>query len=387
MSLFEWVDFQFPTRIFVQRNSTHNMGTLIKEMGERPFVFSIQEEIRSEDEYQIILTGLRKHTSGCIVFDEFQTLPNYDQIDSAAYFLRRSGADIIVAIGGRHTFQVARSLAFLAQNEVYARELKSKKFPTKKNPMPVVSIPTGLTVGEESSPDMFGYDYESQDFFYHRDYRLFPQAILVDPSLVATGNRNELVRQALAVIAASIESILTKKSNEITGSQSLKAIDFVVRSINTLMTDQTNQGARQNLALASVICGMSLSSTSAGLSYAIAEAAHLVTGVDFHSALNILLPHVMEYNLTSSASKYVQIARALEQNIQDISIIEAAIKAVEGVRMLYLDLNVQQRFSDFEIQKSALADVASFADKHPLIKNTPREMDKNEIETILITAY
>jgi alcohol dehydrogenase len=363
------------------------MGTLIKDMGERPFVFSLQEEIRTEDEYQIVLTGLRKHSAGCIIYDEFHSLPGYDQMDSASYFLRRSGADLVVAIGGRHTFQVARSLAILSRNEVYASELKAKKFPLRKPPMSVVCIPTGLTIGEESSPDMFGFDSESGDFFYHRDHRLFPEAILVDPAVVASPARTELVRQAMAIIAASVESILSRKSNEITGSLSLKAIELVVRSINTLMTDQANQGARYNLSVASIVCGMAQSSTGLGLSYSIAQAVHLVAGMDFYSALNILLPHVMEYNLTSSASKYVQIARALDQDIHDISIIEAAIKAVEGVRKLYLDLNVPQRLSDFEIPKSSLGDIASLAAEYPLIRNTPRDMERNEVETILITAY
>ena len=392
MQSFEWVDFQFPTRTFVQRNSTHNMGSHIRSMGERPFVFNIRDEVRSEDEYQIILTGLKKQLAGCIVYDEFHSLPDYDQMDSAAYFLRRSGADMIVAVGGRQTFQVARSLAMLCKNEVYAGELKEKQFPFKKPPLPIICIPTGLTVGEESAPDMFGYNATgapgmSAEFFYHRDHRLFPEAIFVDPNLVANSSRNELVRQGMAVIAASVESILSRKSNEITGALSLKAIELVVRSINTLMIEQTNQGARYNLAVSSVVCGMACSTTSLGLCYSIATAVNLVTGIDFYSTMNILLPHIMEYNLTTSAAKYVQIAKALEQDIHDISIIEAAIKAVEGVRKLYLDLNVTQRLSDFEIAKTTLGEIAAVAIEHPLVQNTPREMDQNEVETILITAY
>jgi len=104
-------------------------------------------------------------------------------------------------------------------------------------------------------------------------------------------------------------------------------------------------------------------------------------------AMSILLPHVMEYNLTTSAGKYVQIARALEEDISDITVIEAAIKAVEGVRKIYLELKIPQRLSDFEIKKSDLPAIAEMAYKIPLTKNTPREMDRNEIETILIAAY
>jgi alcohol dehydrogenase class IV len=97
--------------------------------------------------------------------------------------------------------------------------------------------------------------------------------------------------------------------------------------------------------------------------------------MDFMMAMAILLPHVMEYNLTTSAGKYVQIARALEEDIHDITVIEAAIKAVEGVRKLYLDLKVPQRLSDFEVDKALLPEIAGMASAFPLI------------ETILIAAY
>ena len=104
-------------------------------------------------------------------------------------------------------------------------------------------------------------------------------------------------------------------------------------------------------------------------------------------AIAILLPHIMEYNLTTSAGTYVQIAKALEEDITDITVIEAAIKAVEGVRKVYLELKVPQRLSEFEISKSKLPEIAEQAYNMPLTRNTPRDMDKNEIETILIAAY
>ncbi|MBI3396778.1 MAG: iron-containing alcohol dehydrogenase, partial [Spirochaetia bacterium] len=124
-----------------------------------------------------------------------------------------------------------------------------------------------------------------------------------------------------------------------------------------------------------------------GLCYSLALAASLDTSLDFYTAMNILLPHIMEYNLTTSAGKYVQIARALDEDIKDITVIEAAIKAVEGVRKLYMELKVPQRLSDFEVSKAELPSIAEKAMQIPLTRNTPRELDRNEIETILIAAY
>ena len=197
----------------------------------------------------------------------------------------------------------------------------------------------------------------------------------------------ELTRSAMSIISASVESILSRNSNEITTALSLKAIDQVARSIRILMKNPENEAARANLAIANIVCGIAHANTSLGLCYSIALSIHLLTGIDFYQAYAILLPHVMEYNLTTSAKTYVQIAQALNEDISQITIIEAAIKAIEGVRKLHLELELSYRLSDFGITKDLLPEIALFSSKFPLINNTPRELDKNEIETILIAAY
>jgi alcohol dehydrogenase len=95
----------------------------------------------------------------------------------------------------------------------------------------------------------------------------------------------------------------------------------------------------------------------------------------------------MDFNLSVSAAKYVHIARALDEDIKDITVIEAAIKAVEGVRKIYSELKIPQRLSDFEIRKGDLPAIAAQAFSIPFIKNSVRDLDRNELETILISAY
>ncbi|EMP06479.1 alcohol dehydrogenase, iron-dependent domain protein [Leptospira interrogans serovar Pyrogenes str. 200701872] len=103
--------------------------------------------------------------------------------------------------------------------------------------------------------------------------------------------------------------------------------------------------------------------------------------------MSILLPHVMEYNLTSSAGKYVMIARALDEDITNISVIEAAIKAVEGIRKIFIELKIPQRLSEYEVRKMDLPSIANLAASFPFLDSLPRELPKNEIETILIAAF
>ncbi len=399
---FEWVHFQFPPKIHIEKDSTHKMGRYISEFGNKVFLFTIKNELKNEDEFYILKTSLERNNIACIVHDELYTRPTNEQIESLAFFLRKSAVDMIIAYGGKFTFHIAKTLSFLTTNDYlvqipeegtfknfykYTKDLVSSKIEIKKDPLPLICIPCTFSMGEELSPDIFNYDETTRTFFYHKHYKFFPQAVMLDPNIITNLSKIELARSAMSIISASVEAILSRNSNEIITALALKAIDQAARSIRILVKNPENEVARTNLAIANIVCGIAHANTSLGLCYSIALAIHLLSGIDFYHAFAILLPHIMEYNLTTSAKTYVQIAQALNEDISHITIIEAAIKAIEGVRKLHIELELSYRLSDFGISKDLLPEISLFSSKFPLVNNTPRELDKNEIETILLAAY
>jgi len=77
----------------------------------------------------------------------------------------------------------------------------------------------------------------------------------------------------------------------------------------------------------------------------------------------------------------------MDEDVKDITVIEAAIKAVEGVRKIEIEVEIPQRLSQFDIPKNELSKIADLTMQYPFIENAPRPLTKNEIETILIAAY
>lgn len=385
--MFEWVHYQFPSRIFFERDSTHKIGSFVKDIGSRVLLVTVRNEQSNPDELAIIKTSIEKYTTGCILYDDIIAAPGHDDLDTAAHFAKQCRADLVLAYGSRESFHAARSISLLCRNEVFAADLSATSFPLKKPPLPLVMVPAMPAMGEETSPVIQVGNKSTKSFFHGVDYRLFPSLIFVDPNITAPLGGMDLIKCGVSILAASIEAILSKKANEITNSIALRAVELITRNLVNLVNDPSNNAARNNVCMASLMCGMAHSNSLLGLCYSIASATSMLTGLDFHMAMAILLPHIMEYNLTTSAGKYVQIARALDEDIRDITVIEAAIKAVEGVRKIYLELKVPQRLSDFEIGKELLPEIAEKAFHLPLTRNTPRDLDRNEIETILIAAY
>lgn len=385
--MFDWVHYQFPSRVFFESEATDMIGSLVRELGQRVLLVVIQDEMHNPEELETIKSSLEQQTTGCIVYDDILSNPSNDELDTAAHFAKQCRADIIVAYGSRDSFNTAKAIALLCNNQVFALDLPFTSFPLKKPPLPVVVVPCIPSMGECSNPHFQVFNAETKSTFLVADERLFPELIFIDPNITTALSSSELTRSGIAILAASVESILSKRANDITDSISLRSIELITRNLVSLINDPRNKSARQNICMADVLCGMAHSNSRLGLCYSIANAISSLTALPFYTAMAILLPHVMEYNLVSLPGKYVQIARAFGENIQDITVIEAAIKAVEGVRRIYTDLKIPQRLSDFEVRKENLSEISKLALNMPQTKNTPRELDRNEIESILIAAY
>ena len=95
----------------------------------------------------------------------------------------------------------------------------------------------------------------------------------------------------------------------------------------------------------------------------------------------------MEYNLTSSPGKYVKIAKALGENVADISVVEAAIKAVEAIRKILFDLNVPQRLNAFDVDEEKFHDVVRDARTFDFLNVLPRVASYDDLLNILISAH
>ena len=385
--MFDWVHYQFPGRVFFERDSTHKIGSFVRDIGKRILILTIQSENLNPDELAVIKTSIEKYTTGAIVYDDIVERPTSEELDTAAYFIRQCNADSILAFGSRETFLAARSLALLSQNEIFAHDLPEAEMPLGKPPIPVVSVPVGPSMGEECVP-MLGVNLlESQNSFFAKDTRLYPSMIFVDPNISSSFSGPLMSKAGIAIMAASVEAIMSSHANEITTSLALRALELVARNLSHLISEPDNKSARSNLSMASVLCGMAHSNSMLNIGYSIGIAMANICKIDLYTCMGILLPHIMEYNLTTSAGKYVQIAKALEEDIKDITVIEAAIKAVEGVRKVFIELKVPQRLSEFQIEKVDLPKVAEQAIGLPFAKNAQRELDRNEVETILIAAY
>ncbi|PNV76464.1 iron-containing alcohol dehydrogenase [Leptospira inadai] len=384
----DWINFNFPTKVHFEADCGFKMGSFVKNVGTRAVILSTQNELENMDEFSIIKTSLEKHIDGVILYDNIEKEPTLKELYTAAYFARISNANCIIGYGSYESLNTAKLVSLLTTNDSFAEDIFiTKRVPKLKRPVPLVLIPTHPIMGLECAPIATIYTDEDRTVRYFTHEYLFPELVIADAKIGAFMTSADVAKVGVGILAAAVDSILSKYSNELTNSSALRAIEIIYKNLVPAIRDPKNLQYRNAIFGASLLVGMSHSSSSLGLCYALSLAASNLTNLDIFQAMSILLPHVMEYNLTSSAGKYVLIAKALDEDISNISVIEAAIKAVEGIRKIYIELKIPQRLSEYEVRKIDLPGIASLASSFPFLDCLPRELPKNEIETILVAAF
>jgi alcohol dehydrogenase class IV len=272
-------------------------------------------------------------------------------------------------------------------NSVFASEVINGRAKIKNPPLPLITVPVEPSLGEELCPSFTMRDAADGQKKYFEHELLFPVATFYDPKVCEHLTSDSAARLGGATLAYAIESQLSPKSNPISSALALRAIELMRRNIPQLYKDAKNDKLISTMLWSSAMISVSAVSSPVGVSYSIANALNAHDKVNFYDALSLILPHVMEYYLTAAPAQYINIARALGEDVKDISVIEAAIKAVEGVRRLFLEVNLPTRLSEFDVKKHELEDISRLAAVFPHLENAPRMLTRNEIESILLAAY
>lgn len=107
-----------------------------------------------------------------------------------------------------------------------------------------------------------------------------------------------------------------------------------------------------------------------------------------HGVANaVLLPHVMRYNLPACPNKFADIARYMGEITHDLSVLDAAEKAIAAVSRLSRDIGIPQHLADLGAKETDIPDMAHRALKDGNAFSNPRKGTPEEIMTIFRSAW
>jgi alcohol dehydrogenase class IV len=380
-------DFHLPTEIYIDNDLLNNISEIVKKFGTRTILICTSSDFEIfQSTIEKISDSLKESDIGCIIFDDLPNTPNTEDIDMAVSFLKKTNCNLILGFGGINSINAAKAISLLINNYIFCNDLFAKAEITAP-PLKFITIPAYPISGFEIVPLFFVDEIQHLSKKAYHNNNLYPVATIVDPSISLFIDDERSMKTAISTLSISTESVISKGNNEIINTYALKAIDMTFRNLPVVFREPQNSTPRVYLSTASVMSGIAFSVAYLSVTLAISLALSSISKITLEDGMSIILPHIMEFNLTSSPGKYVQMSKVMGEEVKDITVIEAAIKAVEAIRRLETDINIPLRLSNYDVAKSSFGEIAELALTYPFITNTPREITKPEIETILIAAY
>ncbi len=380
------IEFFSPTRIYFGTDVINRIGEDLIEITDKVFIVTDGESMRRAGHLDKLETLLEKSGVEFVIYDTITRDPANEIVDEVGTLIRQSRVKIVIALGGRSVINSAKAAAYLAKNEGSITDYLNGREGLDEA-VSVITIPTIPGIVESISSEFVLKDSKDKVKKYYQNKSLYPYACYLDPSLTLSLPLNYTVGSGFAVLALAIEAYISSAANTISDSLAIHAIEILGKTLKPLFLNKEDVSLRSSVLMASLLTSLALLTSSPGTSHALALALSGKANAYQNIMYAVILPHVMEFNLTAVPNKYVQIARALGEDISNITVVEAAIKAIEGVRKLLFDLKVPQRLSEYDIQKEDLPLVSGLARRYKFLSYTPSPITREDMLNILMTAY
>lgn len=323
----------------------------------------------------------------CAVFSSVEPDPPSENPVAAANASIAAQSNIIVGLGGGSAIDVAKLAAVLAVHPGDPLKLAGiAKIPQPG--LPVIAVPTTAGTGSEVTPIAVFSDKTAHLKKGIVSEHLLPKVALVDPQLTLSLPPRVTAYTGMDALTHCIEAYTNRFSHPFVDTFALEGIRLIAGAIRTAVRNGNDLPARTAMALASVYGGLCLGPVNTAAVHAMAYPLGGTFNVPHGLANTVLLPEVMEFNLPSCLERYARIAIALGLNFREDSVESSARKAVEGVRTLAREINMNVRLRDLGVPSAAIPAMAAEAVQVTrLMQNNPRTLTTDDAAAIYAAAY
>ncbi|WP_456407303.1 iron-containing alcohol dehydrogenase [Caldithrix abyssi] len=320
-----------------------------------------------------------------VVFDGVQPNPTVGNVEEGVALYKKENCDIIIAVGGGSPIDCAKGIGLVLTNGGSIKDYEG--LDKSKNPMPPF-IAVNTTAGTASEMTRFTIitDTDRHVKMAIVDWHVTPNVAINDPELMVSMPVSLTAATGMDALTHAVEAYVSTIATPVTDSAALKAIELIGKYLRPAVANGDNMEARDKMAYAEFLAGMAFNNASLGYVHAM---AHQLGGFyDLpHGVCNaILLPHVQRFNMIACPERFVDIAKALGENVEGLSTIEAADVALEAIQRLSSDIGIPSGLKELGVKEEDLPTLADNAMKDACGLTNPRRATKEEIIQIFKNA-
>lgn len=319
------------------------------------------------------------------IYDETKPNPTVKNVNDGLALLKEEKCDFVISLGGGSAHDCAKGIALLATNggEIKDYEGVDK---SKKPQLPMVGINTTAGTGSEMTLFAIITDEERHIKMALVDKHLTPIIAVNDPMLMLAMPKSLTAATGMDALTHAVEAYVSTAATPITDACAEKAIELISTYLVKAVENGEDVEARDMMAYAEYLAGMAFNNASLGYVHAM---AHQLGGFYNlpHGVCNaILLPHVQEYNKTTSAARLAKIAKIMGGNIEGLTDEQGADLCIDMIKSLSQTVGIPEGLGVLGVKESDFETLATNALNDACALTNPRKGNLEEVIAIFKKA-
>ena len=318
-------------------------------------------------------------------FTQTEGNPSTDTVAKAAEGFKSSKADFIVAFGGGSPLDVAKAVAVIASYGGNITDYEGGgKVPGPVVPM--IAIPTTAGTGSEVTAFSVITDHSRNYKLTVVSNYLLPAYAILDPELITTVPKSTAAACGIDAMVHALEAFISKAASPFSDLFAKEALRLIGTSIRDYVLDRSNLAACESMLTGSLFAGIAFSHARLGDVHAMSHPVSAYFDVAHGVANAVLLPTIVDYNMTYASEKYKYIYDCIcEKPLSDDTFTPEMLAA--EIRVLNDELGIPSSLSEVGVDSSLFDKMADDAMKSGNILVNPRPTTKKDISALYAQAF
>ena len=321
------------------------------------------------------------------LYDEIKPNPTIKNVTDGVAACKKSGADVIVAVGGGSSIDTSKGISIVMTNPDRA-DIKSLNGAsnTVNRGMPIIALPTTAGTAAEVTINYVITDEERKIKMVCVDPNDIPIVAIVDSELMASMPKSLAAATGMDALTHALEGYITKAHNTMSDMFHMRAIELIFENLPAAVNEKDPK-AIENMALAQYIAGMGFSNVGLGIVHSMAHQLGAVYDTPHGIANAILLPTVMRFNGEVSWERFreilIHIGRPDAANLSKQDVINTFVWKISE---LAKECGVTMTVKDTGCKEEDLEMLAEKAMNDPCRPGNPRDTTKEDFINLFRAA-
>lgn len=364
--------FYIPTVTLMGIGAYKELGKQIRTLkGKKPYICTDKGIVDSGILEKVVEVIRRDCEVDPVVYDKTHPNPTDSNVHEGLELYQQNDCDLIVSLGGGSSHDCGKGIGIVATNGGNIRDYEGVDQSRKAMP-PFIAVNTTAGTASEMTRFCIITDTSRKVKMAIVDWRVTPNVAIDDPLLMVGMPPALTAATGMDALTHAVEAYVSTIATPVTDACALKAIELVAENLRGAVANGQDMEARDKMCYAQYLAGMAFNNASLGHVHAM---AHQLGGFyDLpHGVCNaILLPHVERFNMIAKMNRFVDIAVAMGENVDGLSVRTAAEKALEAIQTLSTDIGIPAGLNQLGVKEKDLQIMAENAQKDACGLTNPR---------------